>query len=322
MRLCIVGYGSIAQVHAQCFRQLGGVVFDTVVGRDAQATEAFAAEHGFRRATTRLDDALTHGDFDAVVIASPSVLHAEQAEAALCADKDVLVEIPLAMNLADAERVVSLAEDRNRILMVAHTQRFYPALREAQRRIADGAFHLEHFVGRWFFLRRENVNWMGRRRSWTDNLLWHHACHVVDVALWLLNAKRVEVAGFTARPFASLGIPLDLNVALRTPDGRLATIAMSYNAHWSHHDYTLIGEEDTWVYSDGQLRSRKGTLFESGESANMAQNAEFLDAVVQRRTPFVDGQTVLPTMRVLQAIQDANSSFIPSGGHSGTKEMG
>lgn len=311
MRLCFVGCGSIAEVHAECFRRLGDVVFDTVVGRVAASTEAFAAKEGFLRATTHLEEALASGSFDVVVITSPSDLHALQAEAALRADKDVLVEIPLATNLADAERVVALAEQRHRVLMVAHTQRFFPALREAKRQLERGKFHLSHFVGRWFFLRRENVNWMGRRRSWTDNLLWHHACHVVDVALWLLGVEEVEVAGYTGNVSDSLGIPLDVNLILRTSDGRLATIVLSYNAHWAHHDYVLIGEEDTWTFSNGQLRTSKGVLFESEESPHLAQNAEFLDAVRKRRVPLVDGKVVLPTTRVLQKVQDANTFSLP-----------
>src|SRR5439155_1795908 len=153
------------------------------VGRRPEATEAFAREWGFEHRTLSLEEALGRPGLDAVVICSPSEQHAGQAEKALAAGKHALVEIPLAMSLADAERVTALAERSGLRLMVAHTERFFPALHELRRQIEAGELHPHHLDCRWFFLRRSNVNWEGRRRSWTDNLLWHHACHVVDPAL-------------------------------------------------------------------------------------------------------------------------------------------
>jgi 2-hydroxy-4-carboxymuconate semialdehyde hemiacetal dehydrogenase len=286
---------------------VGGVTFDSVVGRLPKPAAQFAQEYGFDFHTTELDAALARDTCEAVVVCSPSDLHAGQTEAALQAGKHVLCEIPLATNYPDAERVAFLAEAQGRTLMVAHTQRYIPALREAHRRIAAGEFHLEHLVCRWFFFRRENVNWTGRRRSWTDNLLWHHGCHVVDMALWMLETGDVEAVGHMSRTYEPLGIPLDLNISLRTRDGRVATIAMSYNAHWPRHDYVFIGREDTWLFEGGALRNAKGVLFESAESAAAAQNADFLAAVRGGTTPSLSGRAVLPAMRTLQRIQDENA---------------
>src|SRR5687767_779310 len=98
MNLCFVGYGSIAQEHARGFRELPGVRFSSVVGRDPETTAAFAREWGFAGWTLNLDEAL-EGDVDGVVITSPSDLHPAQAEASLRAGKHVLVEIPLATEL-------------------------------------------------------------------------------------------------------------------------------------------------------------------------------------------------------------------------------
>src|SRR5205085_7959185 len=129
------------------------------------------------------------------------------------------------------ERVTLQAERAGLRLMVAHTQRFFPALIELRRRIAAGELHPHHLLFRWFFLRRSNVNWEGRRRSWTDNLLWHHTCHVVDAALWLLGATErectVRAAGQAGPPHAELGIPLDLDLLLSVGNA-LVNIAMSY----------------------------------------------------------------------------------------------
>ena len=147
---------------------LEGAVARACDVREPEAIAAFADEWGFAHGTTRLEEAIDRDDIDAVLIASPSDAHADQAEAALKAGKHVLVEIPVAMSLTDAQRVARLADETGRTLMVAHTQRFLPALMEARRRIATGELTVCHAVCRWFFFRRENVNWAGRRRGYTQ----------------------------------------------------------------------------------------------------------------------------------------------------------
>jgi 2-hydroxy-4-carboxymuconate semialdehyde hemiacetal dehydrogenase len=306
-----VGYGSIAAAHARALREPGGVRFDSVVGRRPEATEAFAREWGFAHWTLSLEEALARPGLDAVIICSPSDQHAAQAEQALRAGKHVLVEIPLATNLVDAERVTALSEQAGLRLMVAHTQRFFPALLELRRRIAEGELHPHHLDCRWFFLRRSNVNWEGRQRSWTDNLLWHHACHVVDAALWLLGQTEadsrdsIRAAGQAGPPHVQLGIPLDLDLLLRA--GHVpVNIAMSYNSPWPMHDYMVIGEEATIRFESGRLIGQDGDLFvPEGAHPIREQDREFLAAVREGRVSSVSGRSVLPAMRVLQAVQDS-----------------
>lgn len=310
MRICMIGTGSIAEDHLDAFKKLGGVEYDTAVSRLQASAEAFATAHGFQRATTSVDEALRVGTFDTVVICSPSNVHAAQADKALRASKHALIEIPIATNYADAERIARLSDASGKIAMVAHTQRFFPPLIEAKRQIEAGSFHLHHFVARWFFFRRENINWRGRRRSWTDNLLWHHGCHVVDAALWLFGAESVLASGTLTPPSEPLQIPMDLNMALRTPQGQLATIAMSYNSHNPLHEYTLIGEEDTWVYQNQRLENQNGVICETDESPMLLQNREFLAAVRENRPASVSPWEALPTMRVLQAVQN-QSPHVP-----------
>jgi 2-hydroxy-4-carboxymuconate semialdehyde hemiacetal dehydrogenase len=325
LTLTFVGYGSIAAAHARALRELGGVRFDSVVGRRPEATEAFAREWGFAHWTLSLEEALARPNVDAVVICSPSEQHAAQAEQALAAGKHALVEIPLAMSLADAERVTSRAEETGLRLMVAHTQRFFPALLELRRRIGAGELHPHHLVFRWFFLRRSNVNWEGRQRSWTDNLLWHHACHVVDTALWLLGetqpgaAAPVRAAGQAGPPHAELGIPLDLDLLLRVGDVPV-NIAMSYNSPWPMHEYLVVGEEATLRFEEGRLIGKEGPVFApEGAHPIREQDREFLAAVREGREPSVSGRSVLPAMRALQAAQDGST---PGGWIRGCERAG
>lgn len=318
MRIAFLGYGSIAAAHAKALRELGGVEFDTVMGPRAEPVDAFAREWGFAQATTRMEDAVERDSVDAVVITSPSEAHAAQAEAALRAGKHVLIEIPIAMNLADAERVARVGEEAGRVVMVAHTQRFIPALVEARRRIEAGDLTAYHVVCRWFFFRRENVNWAGRRRSWTDNLLWHHSCHVADAALWLLGDAARAVAGGIAAPPArnlhaqagpphpELGIPLDLDLAWESPSGALVQIAMSYNSHRAVHDYLLIGEQETLLFSGGKLLDAQDREQVPSGGANpiREQDREFLTAIREGRPASVSARDVLPAMALLQAADD------------------
>jgi 2-hydroxy-4-carboxymuconate semialdehyde hemiacetal dehydrogenase len=304
MNLCFIGCGSIAKSHADAFRQIEGVEFETVMGRAPEGAAAFAREHGFRHHTVRLEEALSRR-VDAAVITSPSDLHAEQAEQCLRAGKDLLVEIPLATRLAPAEGVVELAGAAGRLLMVAHTQRFHPALVELRRLVQGGELAPLHAVCRWFFLRRENVNWAGRRRTWTDNLLWHHACHVVDAMLWCLGGEASEVLAQAAAPDPSLGIPLDLGLQFRLGPRRLVNVAMSYNSSWPVHEYLVIAEETTLRYEEGRLLARDRVLVDRRPvNPVLEQDREFVAAVREGRAPAASGESVLAALRVLESAEE------------------
>ena len=318
MNICLVGYGSIARSHLEALRG-EDVTLGWVVGRLSEPTDALATEFGFAHHGVDLDAALSDPAVDAVLITSPSDLHAAQTEAALRAGKHALVEIPLATNLGDADRLAALAKERGRCLMVCHTQRYYPALIEARRRIAEGELHVHHVVTRYGFLRRENVNWMGRRRSWTDNLLWHHGGHAVDTSLWLLGATDGTVTSQVALPSAPLNIPLDLDILIRTPNDQLISVSMSYNSRFNYNEYLLIGEETTLIATNTRLDGPEGLIFEEGPRVGpasdsiRAQDREFLAAVGQNRNPAISAMAVRPAMKVLQSVQDQFDEWAPPG---------
>ncbi|HVB97659.1 MAG TPA: Gfo/Idh/MocA family oxidoreductase [Chloroflexota bacterium] len=307
MNLALLGYGSIARSHMKALAD-EDVRLRTVMGRLAEPTAAFAAEYGFERHTIDLDEVIDDPAVDAVLITSPTDLHASQAEQVLRAGKHALVEIPLATSLAEVDRLAHLAREQKRCLMVCHTQRFQPAIVEARRWIVDGRLHVHHVLARFGFLRRENVNWLGRRRSWTDNLLWHHGCHAVDTSLWLLGATEAVVTSQTAAPSPHLDIPLDLDVLLRTPSDQLISVNMSYNTMLKFNDYLLIGEETTLLATLQRLESPDGVVLDktgdTDSGAIRAQDREFLAAIREEREPSVNAASVRPTMAALQAAQD------------------
>lgn len=311
MNLCMVGYGSIAEVHRRSFARVPGIQITAVVGRLLEPTQAFAEKCGASLATVDLAEAVARDDIDAVVITSPSAKHASQTQAALEAGKHVLVEIPLALSLQESEELTALAERQGRTMMVAHTMRFWPTLAAARQRIAEGELHVHSIFVHYGFLRRENVNWQGRRRSWTDNLLWHHGCHAVDTALWLLGEPAADVSGYMGPPHQELGIPLDLAVSMRTPQAQLVSCALSYNTMRPLLEILIIGEETTLAIREGRLVDPNDQILAAGgeneeASAVYLQDIEFITALRQEREPIVSGEAVLPTMRALQAVQDMN----------------
>jgi len=324
MRLGLVGYGSIAEYHFDALNSIGreaprgerlqdedaGIRWRSVVGRLAAPTEEFARRYGFEQQSTDLDAALGDPELDAVVVTSPTDLHFEHVEKCLLAGKHVLAEIPLATSLAQADRLAALAAAAGLCLMVCHTQRYYPAFAEARRRVAAGELRVQHIIYRHTYFRRDTVNWRGRRRTWPDNLLWHHGAHAVDAALWILGATEVEVAGFVARPAPPLDIPMDLGLVVRTPLGQLVTVAMSYNDRLPVNECLVIGEEETLLVRDGRLSTRDGVVYAPPEGegnirqAIVEQDREFLAAVREARSPAIDAAAVRPAMTVLQAAQD------------------
>ncbi len=311
IQAAIIGYGTTANSHARILRA-EGVILASVVGRLPDETAKFAAQHGIGHHSTDLAEALARPAVDAVVICSPSAAHAEQTEQALLANKHVLVEIPLAMRYAAAERLTRLAADRGLTLMVAHTHRYGPAIAEVKQRITAGRLTVHNVVSRYVFLRRENVDLTGHRRSWTDNLLWHHGCHATDMCLWLLGETEpgaVNVRANVAPPDAKMGIPMDLSILLRTRGAALASVNMSYNSHLSLYDYLIIGHEESLLVSEGRLIGKDGVILDPTQEARgprpaTLQDREFLAAVRERRQPAISAESVLPALWALEQVQE------------------
>ena len=307
MRFCITGYGSIAAVHRDALLPMAGVEIDSVVGRLIEPTREFADSCGAPLATLDLAEALARPGVDAVLITSPSQVHYAQARAALEADKHVLLEIPMALSYAEAAALCDLADARGKTLMICHTERFWASTMESKRRIVAGELTPSHIHVEWHFFRRENINWMGRRRSWTDNLLWHHGGHAVDHAIWLFGEAPVEARAFFGPTDNPLGIPLDVSAQMRFPSGGLATLALSYNAivPAAVQRYTVIAEEDFLVYDAGRFTDRDGNVLseETNEDAVPRQNEEFVNAVREGREPLTSGRAILGSCRVLEQME-------------------
>lgn len=312
--VALLGYGAIAAMHVEALRAAGARI-EVVAGPRQDELDRFASAHGIPTTTTDARAAIEHPGVEAVVIASPTQVHVEQTALALEAERHVLVEIPLATSLVDGERLVDLARRQRRILAVCHTLRYWRPARELHDAIETRGMRPTHVVARALSLRHANVGWTGRQRSWVDDLLWHHGGHVVDEVLTLLGAPVVDVVASSGPSWPVSGRSMDHAIALRTADGAIATIALSYHARIGASEYLVVGEDETVLLAGADVRWSDGTYATTDATAAQAtavhdQDADFLDAIRRGgpdddgRATRADGASILPTLRVLQAVSD------------------
>src|SRR6202034_4836037 len=218
MKIALAGTGAFGIKHLDGLANIDGVTVTSVVSRRLEQAERVADKYGIGHATTDLDEVLARDDVDAVILCTPTQLHAQQAIAAMRAGKHVQVEIPLADSWADAQDVRRVQQESGLTCMVGHTRRFNPSHQWIHRRIGAGELSIQQMDVQTYFFRRSNMNALGQPRSWTDHLLWHHAAHTVDLFQYQ-TGEDVEIAHAVQGPVhPELGIAMDLSIQLRTPD--------------------------------------------------------------------------------------------------------
>ncbi|MFF1877085.1 Gfo/Idh/MocA family protein [Leifsonia sp. NPDC058230] len=307
VRIALIGPGAIGERHLASLRAAGARV-EVVVGGSLGEAREFAERCAVPTALDDLDEALSRPDIDAVVIASPSHLHAPQSLRALAAGKPVLSEIPCALSLAQAEELANASRSADVPLQIAHTFRFARPYLEIRRRIEDGAFAARHVVGHQLSRRHDNIGWTGRRRDWVDDVLWHHGGHLFDTALWYLDSTEVDVRGTVGPDWPRTGSYMDAAAVLVAPDGDLASLALSYHSRMSFGGLMVVGEEDTFEIRGGALICNGEIILDCGDwdemmrEAQADQDRDFLDAIRENRRPQFTIDDALPSMRVLDRV--------------------
>jgi 2-hydroxy-4-carboxymuconate semialdehyde hemiacetal dehydrogenase len=309
MRIAVAGAGAFGTKHLDALRTIDGVEVVSIVGRRRVQAEQVATAYGVAHATTDLDEVLARDDVDAVLLCTPTPLHAAQAIAVMRAGKHVQVEIPLADRWEDARAVAETAERTGLVCMVGHTRRFNPSHQWIHRRIAAGELSVHQLNVQTYFFRRGNTNALGRPRSWTDNLLWHHAAHTVDLFQYQ-TGEPVCAADAMAGPVDErLGIPMDMAIQLRTPTGRLCTLSLSFNNDGPLGSvFRYIGDTGTYVAKYDDLHTGHGdridvsTVDVSGNGVEL-QDREFVTAIREGRPPNASVTDVLPCYEVLHRLQ-------------------
>jgi 2-hydroxy-4-carboxymuconate semialdehyde hemiacetal dehydrogenase len=310
-QVCIAGEGAIARRHLDAIERIDGIEVVILVGGDPADTEHLACARGIAHWTLDLDEALAHPGVEAAILCTPTQLHASQAIRTLEAGKHVLVEIPMADNLADAEHLCRVQEDTGLTAMVCHTRRFNPSHQWIHRQITSGELTLQHLVVQTFFFRRTNANALGQTRSWTDSLLWHHACHTVDLFHHQTGEEPSSVFALEGPLHPTLGIAMDMSVGLRTAGGALCSLALSFNNEGP------FGTFFRYICDEGTYLARYDDLVDGNEqpidlsNVDVAtdgielQDREFFAAIAVGREPRASVRQCLPAMHTLHRVAGA-----------------
>ncbi len=307
MKICLAGTGAMGVIHAKALEKIPGVEIVSIASRTPESGKKFAEEYRIPFASTSLEACIDRPGVDAVILTTPSDQHHAQALLALGKGKHVQIEIPMALNLRDSEDILAASKKAGKICMITHTRRFSSPHREIKRRIREGRFHLHHLVVETYFFRRTNLNMHGQPRSWVDNLLWHHGCHSVDIAQWVMDNPDWECWGQKGPDHKELGIPMDLSVCMKIKNGPLFTMAMSFNNKGPFGGfYRYIGEEETFkVYRDSITDSEGKELVLDSVPAFDRQDEEFVSAIKEGREPESSAASVVPAMALLDKIDRA-----------------
>ena len=308
IRIALAGLGAFGQKHLDALTAVPdahvAVLVDPVDGVAAQ----LAAERGIERATTALDDALADDTIDAVVLATPTPLHASQAIACLEAGKHVAVEIPMCDNLADGRALVEAQRRTGLVAMCGHTRRYNPSHQWVRGRITAGDFSIQHMDVQTFFFRRTNTNALGQPRSWTDHLLWHHAAHTVDLFQYQTGGEIVTAQAVEGPEHPELGIAMDMSIQLKTESGALCTLALSFNNDGPLGTFfRYIGDTGTYIARyDDLVDGRDEPIDVSGVDVSMngieLQDRDFVASIKNGGQPVASVASVLPCYEVLDRI--------------------
>ncbi|MFH8729032.1 Gfo/Idh/MocA family oxidoreductase [Streptomyces termitum] len=309
LRIALAGGGAFGAKHAAALRRIEGVEVAAVVSSSRERARKFAAEQGVGRAAGSLEEVLAMDDVDAVVLATPTQLHAEQTLACLAAGKHVQTEIPLADSLAGAEACAAAQERTGLVAMAGHTRRFNPSHQWVRRRIEAGEFGIQQMDVQTYFFRRTNLNALGQPRSWTDHLLWHHAAHTVDLFAYQTGSPVVRAHAVQGPVHPVLGIAMDMSIQLRAANGAICTLSLSFNNDGPLGTFfRYIGDTGTYLARyDDLFTGREEPIDVSGVDVSTdgieLQDREFVAAIREGREPNGSLAQVLPCYRVLADLE-------------------
>lgn len=308
MRIALAGAGAFGEKHLDGLKNIDGVQITSIISRTLEQAQAVADKYGAVHASTELDDALARDDVDAVILCTPTQIHAEQAIACMHAGKHVQVEIPLADSLADAEAVLAKQQETGLTCMVGHTRRFNPSHQYIHNRITAGEFNIQQMDVQTYFFRRKNMNAKGQPRSWTDHLLWHHAAHTVD--LFAYQAGPIVAANALEGPIhPELGIAMDMSIQLKAENGAICTLSLSFNNDGPLGTFfRYIGDSATYIARyDDLVNGKEEPIDVSKVDVSMngieLQDREFIAAIREGREPNSSVAQVLPCYRVLDSLE-------------------
>ena len=309
IKVALAGAGAFGIKHLDGIQNIDGVEVVSLISRDLEKTREVANKYGIAHITTDLNESLSLAEVDAVILCTPTQMHADQTIACLKAGKHVQVEIPLADSIQGAQDVVALAKTTGLVAMCGHTRRFNPSHQYVHNKVESGEFNLLQMDVQTYFFRRTNMNAMGQARSWTDHLLWHHAAHTVDLFAYQCKSPIVKANAVQGPIHPVLGIAMDMSIQLKAANGAICTLSLSFNNDGPLGTYfRYIGDTATYIASYDDLYTGKQEKIDVSQVAVSLngielQDREFFAAIREGREPNSSVASVLPCYQVLHDLE-------------------
>ena len=309
IHVALAGAGAFGIKHLDAIKQITDVKVISVIGRERDKTQEVADRYGIAHVTTDLAESLKIGQLDAVILATPTQMHAAQSIACLKAGKHVQVEIPLCDKLEDGQAVVALQKQTGKVAMCGHTRRFNPSHQWVRKRIVAGEFNIQQMDVQTYFFRRTNMNALGQPRSWTDHLLWHHAAHTVDLFAYQARSPIIAANAVQGPIHPQLRIAMDMSIQLKTASGAICTLSLSFNNEGPLGTFfRYIGDTGTYIARYDDLFNGKDEKIDvSKVDVSMngieLQDREFFAAIREGREPNASVAQVLPCYEVLHRLE-------------------
>ena len=309
INVALAGAGAFGIKHLDAIKNIADVKVVSVIGREFDKTQEVADKYGIAHVATELSESLKLKELDAVILCTPTQMHAEQGIACLKAGKHVQVEIPLCDALKDGQAVVALQKQTGKVAMCGHTRRFNPSHQWVRRRIVAGEFNIHQMDVQTYFFRRTNINALGQPRSWTDHLLWHHAAHTVDLFAYQARSPIVKANAVQGPIHPTLGIAMDMSIQLKAASGAICTLSLSFNNEGPLGTFfRYIGDSGTYIARYDDLFNGKDEKIDvSKVDVSMngieLQDREFFAAIREGREPNASVAQVLPCYEVLHQLE-------------------
>jgi 2-hydroxy-4-carboxymuconate semialdehyde hemiacetal dehydrogenase len=309
IKVALAGPGAFGIKHLDAIKNISDVEVVSVIGRDPEQTRQVADQYGIPHVATELAESLALPEVDAVILCTPTQVHAEQAIACLKAGKHVQVEIPMADSWADAQALVEAGKASGKVAMVGHTRRFNPSHQWVNKKIRAGEFNIQQMDVQTYFFRRKNINALGQARSWTDHLLWHHAAHTVDLFAYQAGSPIVKANAIQGPIHPELGIAMDMSIQLKAANGAICTLSLSFNNEGPLGTYfRYIGDTGTYIARYDDLYNGKEEQIDvSKVDVSMngieLQDREFFAAIRDGREPNASVGKVFDCYRILGELE-------------------
>ncbi len=309
MKVCLAGHGAFGIKHLEAMAKIPGIEVISLAGSSVEAAREVAQAWKIPHWTANLAESLAQPGLEAVILTTPTQLHASQGEQCMRAGKHVMIEIPIADSVADSERLVRLQKETGVIAMAGHTRRFNPSHQWIHKRILAGELKIQQMDVQTYFFRRTNTNALGKPRSWTDHLLWHHACHTVDLFGYQTGEHISQSFALQGPKHPKLGIAMDMSIGLKVPSGAICTLSLSFNNDGPLGTFfRYICDNGTYIARYDELLDGKNTPIDvSKVDVSMngieLQDREFFSAIAQAREPNSSVAQVLPAMQTLGRLE-------------------